>query len=332
MHNKPTKIGLFTSPHLCWVRDRFRINSAVLSEESFTHYFFQVLERLNDSLGFRNIDETLARLKKEESLGYFAFLTLLSFHIFIQEGVEAAIYEVGVGGENDATNIISRPAVTGITSLGYDHLRTLGNSIEEIAWHKAGIIKPGCPSFTVPQEMAAEQVIKQRAREKGSTLSVVSVNTHLHSISFPNSEQASNASLALDLANKFLERPRESISQQTITAIRNCQWPGRSQYIAREDVEWYIDGAHTNESIEACVRWFSENLNNSTSQPQPKRLLIFNHQSMRDRVALLRAIQENLDTQKVKLHLTVFCTHKTYQHRPTPIGMFLFPCKNSDSC
>ena len=105
---RPSKIGLFTSPHMVSVRERIQINAQPISEISFTEYFFHVWRAL--PLG---------------TLGYFRFLTLLSFFIFREEGVDAAIYETGVGGEDDATNVIQSPVATGITSLGIDYARTL---------------------------------------------------------------------------------------------------------------------------------------------------------------------------------------------------------------
>ncbi|KAI8306599.1 Folylpolyglutamate synthase [Colletotrichum sp. SAR11_59] len=79
----------------------------------------------------------------------------MSFHVFMQENVDAAIYEVGVGGELDSTNIIHQPVAVAITTLGIDHVQTLGNTIEQIAWHKAGIMKKGCPAFTSTRDAHA---------------------------------------------------------------------------------------------------------------------------------------------------------------------------------
>ena len=76
---------------------------------------------------------------------YFRFLNLMSFHVFISEGVDAAVYEVGIGGAWDSTNNFETPAVTGITTLGIDHVAVLGDTIEQISWHKSGIFKENCP-------------------------------------------------------------------------------------------------------------------------------------------------------------------------------------------
>ena len=74
-------------------------------------------------------------------LGYFRFMTLLAFHVFLKMKVDATVLEVGVGGTYDSTNIVPKPVVTGITALGIDHVSVLGKTLEEIAWQKGGIFK-----------------------------------------------------------------------------------------------------------------------------------------------------------------------------------------------
>lgn len=108
------------------MRERIRINSEPISEEQFTKYFFDVCDALESSAERDGFDPTVKPI-------YFRFLTLLSFHVFMKEGVDTAIYEVGVGGELDSTNIIVKPAVTGITTRGIDHVASLGDTIDKIA-------------------------------------------------------------------------------------------------------------------------------------------------------------------------------------------------------
>jgi folylpolyglutamate synthase len=122
--------------------ERIQINSNPLSKELFARYFFEVWNALETIATTEGLDLT-------RKPGYFLFLTLMSFHIFIREGVDVAIYEVGIGGEFDLTNIFESPIVTGITTLGIDHVDVLGNTIEEISWHKASIFKSGSPAFSV---------------------------------------------------------------------------------------------------------------------------------------------------------------------------------------
>lgn len=78
---------------------------------------------------------------------YFAFLTLMAYNIFLKEQTDVAIIEVGIGGQYDSTNLVRKPAVCGVTSLGMDHVSILGNTIEKIAWQKAGIFKVSLASF-----------------------------------------------------------------------------------------------------------------------------------------------------------------------------------------
>ncbi|KAL8969056.1 MAG: hypothetical protein Q9197_004549, partial [Variospora fuerteventurae] len=152
----PRKIGLYTSPHLKHVRERIQINSKPLSEKLFAKYVFQVWHGLSGKIS--------------PGPRYLQLLFLISVHAFINEGIDVAIYETHNGGEFDATNVIQKPVVTGVTTIGMDHVEQLGPLIENIAWHKAGIFKHGSPAFSTFQEPAAATVLQQRASEKNVTL------------------------------------------------------------------------------------------------------------------------------------------------------------------
>jgi folylpolyglutamate synthase/dihydrofolate synthase len=190
----------------------------------------------------------------------------MSYHVFIREGVDAAVYEVGVGGEYDSTNIVEQPAVTGISSLGIDHTFTLGNTIEEIAWNKAGIQKRGCPSFTVTQLPAALKVVEERARDKGvKKLMVVSEDDRLKGVRIrPDASfQRLNASLAVALAETVLEKldPKLKISSSSLLdefkeGLEKVIWRGRCEKKVENNITWYLDGAHTADSILVASKWF----------------------------------------------------------------------------
>jgi folylpolyglutamate synthase/dihydrofolate synthase len=190
----------------------------------------------------------------------------MSYHVFIREGVDAAVYEVGVGGEYDSTNIVEQPAVTGISSLGIDHTFTLGNTIEEIAWNKAGIQKGGCPSFTVTQLPAALKVVEERARDKGvKKLMVVSEDDRLKGVRIrPDASfQRLNASLAVALAETVLEKldPKLKISSSSLLdefkeGLEKVIWRGRCEKKVENNITWYLDGAHTADSILVASKWF----------------------------------------------------------------------------
>ena len=256
----PKKIGLYTSPHLIAVRERIRINSEPISESLFARYFFEVWDSLESSALAQGLDP----LHKPV---YFRFLTLLSFHVFMREGVDTAIYEVGVGGELDSTNIIESPIVTGITTLGIDHTMTLGETIQEIAWHKAGIFKPHCPAFSVEQVPAATPVLERRALEKGIELQVVKIHPEIYNVDIkPDEEfQRVNASLAITLAHTALEHagvstPKEEkkLPEDFVTGLEKAIWRGRCETKVEGNRTWCIDGAHTQDSLKVAGKWFTK--------------------------------------------------------------------------
>jgi folylpolyglutamate synthase len=190
---------LYTSPHLCAVRERIRINGEPLSEELFAKYFFEVWERLESDqkvskwlrcLSLQYPKATYQAVLTIQTLLphtptfpiYFRLLTLLAFHTFLSLRVHATILEVGIGGLYDSTNIVPRPIVTGITSLGLDHTAVLGNTIEEIAANKAGIYKQGVPALSVRQEGGGNVLRETAARvEVGTHLDVADIRHHLQS-------------------------------------------------------------------------------------------------------------------------------------------------------
>ena len=131
LRQRGLKTGLFTSPHMVSFRERIRINGEPLSKEKFAKHFWKVYDRI------------VAPNDPYDRPSYFQLLTILALNIFWDEGVDVAVMEVGVGGRFDATNIIRSPIVCGITTLDIDHTGSLGNTIEEIALHKAGIMKTG---------------------------------------------------------------------------------------------------------------------------------------------------------------------------------------------
>ncbi|KAL8804305.1 MAG: hypothetical protein Q9182_002670 [Xanthomendoza sp. 2 TL-2023] len=330
------KIGLYTSPHLRFVRERIRINNEPLSEELFAKYFFEVWDQLEASA--RALGEPTGRTAKPP---YFRFLTLMAFHTYIREKVDTAIIECGIGGEYDCTNIIVKPLATGITSLGIDHVQLLGRTIEEIAWHKAGIIKSGVPAYTVPQLPTAQAVLEARAEEKHSQLSVVHKNPLLDNVKLGLSApfQYSNASLAVMLASASLQTlpnppsidPLVKLPPEFIRGLEQVRWPGRCEIRREKRVAWHIDSGHTLESIELAAAWFASHLAPPASQPlsppppppppnsestssiKPPRILLFNQQT-RDAPSLARALHTTLSTSLQNPHPfthVVFCTNLT---------------------
>lgn len=255
----PYRIGLYTSPHLVTVRERIQINSAPISEELFAKYLFEVWDALEASAMKEGLDPA-------HKPTYFRFLTLMAYHVFMREGVDAAVIEVGVGGENDSTNVITQPAVTGITTLGIDHVSALGGTIDKIAWHKAGIFKTGSPAFTIPQVPEAMEVLHQRAEEKDVRLASVSIHPALQNVHLKVEEnfQRKNASLAVELASTLLKRlgvmidaDPGSFTDAFTAGLENVICRGRCETLVTNNQIWYLDGAHTEDSLRVSTSWFA---------------------------------------------------------------------------
>ena len=319
------KIGLYTSPHLRFVRERIQINNTPLSEPAFTKYFFEVWDRLEDSARRAGLPADPSTMPL-----YFRFLTLVALHTYTRENVDGAVIECGIGGEYDSTNILLQPTVTGITSLGIDHTVMLGTTIEKIAWHKAGIMKSGSPAFTVPQPEEAMAVIQQRAEEKGVALTVVHRHPQLDTIKLglAGDFQKTNASLAIAVAAAHLQAlghkdvSTNPLPKEFVQGLEQVRWAGRCETRREEGLVWYLDGGHTTESITVAGQWFASCVKDSIStSPRsssislpPSRVLIFNQQQ-RNPVPLLRVLHDvlasSLKTERPFSHV-IFCSNVTF--------------------
>lgn len=325
------KIGLYTSPHLRFVRERIQINNEPLSEESFARYFFEIWDRL----------ENAARTKGEPTDAtakpvYFRFLTLMAFHAYKREGVDTAIIECGIGGQFDSTNILVRPTVTGITSLGIDHTAVLGSTIEDIAWHKGGIMKRNALCYTAPQPKNALDVLTKRAEEIGTSIELIERHPELAKIKLGLAAdfQATNASLAIAITQQHLTKLghpmpalTSSLPAEFVRGLEQVRWPGRCETRHEKDLSWYIDGGHTLESIEVAGLWFASQIP-ATTNPGAKRtrILLFNQQT-RDANALAKALHRTLaaalHNERPFTH-AVFCTNVTFKeagYRPDLVSM-----------
>ncbi|KAG1057037.1 hypothetical protein G6F43_001109 [Rhizopus delemar] len=314
-HYDPTiKTGMFTSPHLVAVRERIRINGQPIKEELFAKYFQDVWKRLEatkETVELSESDSTRKKLIQSSRLhpdkpAYFRYLTLVALHTFIQEKVDCAILEVGIGGEYDSTNIIETPIVCGITALGLDHVSKLGKTIDKIAWHKSGIIKPNVPAVCFEQMPEAMQVTMQRAQVKNAPLMILNAkqasNLNNIEIGLAGEHQKYNALIAIELCKIWLKSVRgikfkETIPKEFKEGLKNVSWPGRGQLLDIKDTKyaskgsnivWYLDGAHTVESLQVCTEWFQQAL----CQKEGYRILVFNCTHGRNSYQLLEVLSK----------------------------------------
>lgn len=216
----------------------------------------------------------------------------MAYHLFVVEGVDSAVIECGIGGEYDTTNIIAEPTVAAVTALGIDHVGMLGNTIEEIAWHKAGVFKKGALALTVPQSHSALEVLKKRAEAVGTQLHVVqripAIESGEAKLGLAGDFQKSNASLAVATAAAHLKTmgltdvpdPTNvtSLPSEFIKGLAEVRWPGRCDLRKEGSISWCLDGAHTLESIQVAGEWFasiseqSSNCKSKIPRVPPRRI------------------------------------------------------------
>ncbi|XP_042373506.1 folylpolyglutamate synthase-like isoform X1 [Zingiber officinale] len=260
------RTGLFTSPHLMDVRERFRINGLDISEDKFLYYFWDCWNILKE-----NVDQNLPMPP------LFQFLTVLAFKIFVSEKVDVAVIEVGLGGRLDSTNVVQEPVVCGITSIGMDHMEILGDTIGKIATSKSGIFKPNVPAFTVLQHPDAKLALEERASELMIPLTIVPpLDPKMMrglTLGLAGDHQFINAGLAVALCINWLQRtehgelvpqgyPIEELPEAFLRGLSTTSLGGRAQTFIEKnqnsgDLVFYLDGAHSPESMEVCARWFS---------------------------------------------------------------------------
>lgn len=324
----PSKVGLYTSPHLRFVRERIQVNNEPISEDLFAECFWEVWDRF-EATRHASSETDPSSIDGKKPL-YFHYLTLMALHCYMKENVESAIVECGIGGEYDTTNILVQPSVSGVTSLGIDHEALLGNTVSEIAWHKAGIFKPGVAAFTVPQPEDALRVLHARASERKTKVHEVPVHQAMDSIKLglQGHFQKLNASLAVAMSAYHLSRlgygglpdpydPTCPLPPEFIKGLEETHLGGRCDM--RRDpldpnVTWYIDGGHTLESIEVAARWFSDRTSRSESEGAI-RVLMFNQQK-RDASALAKRLHDVLAAALNDSHPfkhAIFCPNTTYK-------------------
>ncbi|OGM45089.1 hypothetical protein ABOM_006654 [Aspergillus bombycis] len=258
-NNINLKVGLYTSPSL-WPRNRIWIDSRPLPEDLLVKRILEVERGLAFDLG------SSYHLK---SPGFLQMMAIVSFHTFIEEGVDVVICEAHHGGEFDATNFIDHPAITAITKIGMDHVENLGGSIKNIAWHKGGIFKKDVLGLSVSQAPEAEMELADRAREKGGRLKFIkypecTLSHFINGETFDSIpvEQRENCALATQITHEFLRLRGQSLTEQDIRAgIEVYSWPGRFDIIDCVGCTWYLDGAHNETSMEIAATWYERVVN-----------------------------------------------------------------------
>lgn len=264
--------GLFTSPHLTSYRERIRLNGELITRAKFA-----------------SLTEEIAKIST--NLSVFETLTIMAFLFFSREKVDYSIFEVGLGGRLDATNVFD-PDISIITSISYDHTEILGGTLEEIAKEKSKILRKKKINISAPQDKKVKEVLKEETEgniefvedykvismdEKGT---VFKLKGEKRSTNLIGEVQAQNASLAITACRSInINLKKQKLNE----ALLNLKIPGRFQ-ILRKNPHVILDGAHNVVSIRALIKTVRKIFNK-------KVLLVFSCLSDKDLKGMLEEIK-----------------------------------------
>ena len=248
------KTGRYVSPTVVSYLERIQINGNWISEEDFA--------RLTDM-----VQNAIARI---EAAGHtcptvFEIETAIAFLYFKKEKCDFVVLECGLGGELDATNIIPAPVCAAFASISCDHLGVLGNSLEEIAQTKSGIIKSGCRVVSGPQKTEVTNLLLSKAKRHHCPIKIADKN-HLHitkedytgqTLSYreyqnlsgplPGKHQADNIMTALEIIETLKELGYDISTQAVHEGLAATKWPGRFSLLGNDPL-FFIDGAHNEDA------------------------------------------------------------------------------------
>ncbi|MBI2885869.1 MAG: bifunctional folylpolyglutamate synthase/dihydrofolate synthase [Chloroflexi bacterium] len=294
------RTGLFTSPHLCDLRERVRLSGRAISPADLA----TLVEQLHREVESYHQEPVYGRITT------FELLTALAFLHFQRQGAAAQVLEAGMGGRLDATNVVPQPDLCIITPVSYDHVEVLGATLDAIAGEKAGIIKPGVPVIMAPQDDAARTVIAQRCYQQGAPLVDVASRAKWARLSqtfegqsvqvrglktrfqlttpLLGAFQAENAAVVA-LAVEALREHGVAVTRVAVEqGVARVRWPGRLQVLEREPL-LLLDGAHNG----ASARCLCEAL--QSDFPHRRAILVVATLSDKDQDAIARELAPATD-------------------------------------
>ena len=282
----------FTSPHLISMCERFRINGEIMSEDEFMHYFYIVQEKIKE-----NYHPT-----------FFEYLFFMAMLWFEDKEADYIVLETGLGGRLDATNIIKKPELCIITKIGIDHTMYLGNTLEEIAGEKAGIIKKDVPVLYYDFDKSVSQIMENTARIQGSKTYTVE-NTHIKNVKIHEKDidfcmfyeydnyvcpkweefriptvatyQTINAAMAVKASKLLLEERWKSDTVKEV--LSKTFWEGRMEEVLPG---FYVDGAHNEDGVGAFLDGLSE-------RQEKDATLLFGVNGDKDYAPMIKRIAES---------------------------------------
>lgn len=252
LHEAGYRVGVYTSPYIVHFNERIMLNQTMVDDDTFLKHLNQIY-----------VLEQTFKEDYHDQLTFFELLTLVAFNVFAEADLDLVIVEVGLGGLLDATNVIT-PLLSVITTIGYDHMNVLGNSLSSILRNKLGIAKMNIPLVTGIQQQALVKEVKKHASERQIPLTILreqpAEETWFdgeqgfyfrgvpYTLSMLGLHQVDNAKTAI-LAAEALEKIGYSIPLETkLEGIKNARWPGRFERFGHV----ILEGAHNEPGMEAA--------------------------------------------------------------------------------
>lgn len=253
------KVGLFTSPFILCFEERIRVNGESIRAEELARAV-QAVRPAAEAVEADTGDHPTE----------FELMAAVAFEHFRAVGCDIVVLEVGLGGRLDATNVIDASEASVICRIGLDHTDLLGDTVAAIAGEKAGIVKPGCPVASWPQEREAMAIIEAVAAERGCELVVPDFSqlaveplagAALRRFSWQGQEfetrllgsyQPFNAALALETVRVLRGRGRDIPEEAEVAGIASARWPGRFEMVAASPLT-IVDGGHNPQGAEALA-------------------------------------------------------------------------------
>lgn len=256
--------GLFTSPYLARFNERMQVNGRQIGDEALAEMVAMVKP---------------AAEAMEDHPTEFEMMTAAAFLWFRQENCDIVVLETGLGGRLDATNVIAAPEAAVIMNIGLDHTQILGDTVEQIAAEKAGIIKPGCDCVLYQQQERVTAVVKERCEALGASLRIADFDRihsefdslygqsfaykgELYALPLLGRHQLKNAATALEVVEVLRARAWKLEQRDVEHGIYAVSWPGRFELI-HDDPLFVVDGGHNPQCAETVVEnllsYFQEN-------------------------------------------------------------------------
>ncbi|MBR6665531.1 MAG: bifunctional folylpolyglutamate synthase/dihydrofolate synthase [Lachnospiraceae bacterium] len=248
------KVGRYVSPTISEYRERIQINNRSITKKALGEY----VERMKEIC-----EELVAEGKPHPTP--FEVETAMAFLFFKEQGCDIVVMETGMGGRQDATNIIENTLVSVLVSISMDHMQFLGKDVTAIAAEKAGIIKPGCQVVTALQEPEVMQVIEKQAEEYQVPVTVAGEENARKiryglekqrfdygswknlEITLAGKHQIGNAVLAIEVVQALRQNGYEITEKALRAGLKETQWPGRFTLLAKKPY-FVVDGAHNEDA------------------------------------------------------------------------------------